>query len=203
MQSVELQLMSVSSQDRPGTPPLSAPAGDLGNVPRSLVDDDGNRPLVRDQPYEALLQTTRVQRWLYRQRVDVDELQFSDWSSSASWLVGQRFRAARRIEVAVETSAQAMMTDRLRRLLRTLVAVCAMAARQSTMPVEKVTIRSSRDVEEGWTEVVVEIGVSAKAEQALAFWDSLGRAVDRWTAFLPANETKFVREEIAVHVNWA
>lgn len=126
----------------------------------------------------------------------------ANWYAASSWVAGSRFRPARLIKPVVDDSALPLLTDRIRRHLPSLLAICDHVAKQNGIPLEAVEIRGERDLEEGWTEIVVQMGVNANAEQALAYWDSLGRAIDRWAAFLPADDARLVRDELAVHVIW-
>lgn len=58
------------------------------------------------------------------------------------------------------------------------------------------------DPEEDWKEVVFQVGVAASPEEALAFWDQVGDAIDEWKNSLSAQDTDLLCERFSVDVIW-
>ena len=75
-------------------------------------------------------------------------------------------------------------------------------ALQCDVSINSLTLSTFTNSEEGWTELVYKVNVDTFPMQALAFWDSLGAAVDRWKSRLPENLARLLTEQIAIHVNW-
>ena len=64
------------------------------------------------------------------------------------------------------------------------------------------TTSTFRDPEEMTEEVVITQRVAASADVALAYWDNVGQAIQRWTTTLPPDAARAVTDEIAIIVEW-
>jgi hypothetical protein len=70
---------------------------------------------------------------------------------------------------------------------------------------ESTGVRISRfdDPEEGDSELVISQAVTAGANEALAYWDCLGRTIEAWVKTLKDSDALVVLERIAVNVEWS
>ena len=109
---------------------------------------------------------------------------------------------SRKIRPPVRPEARAFLSDKVWGLLDPVMSIAAATANRAGIRVDSIDIGSFRDPEEGWVKVVLNISVIANASQALAFWDSIGRAIDRWKQFLTADLSKILHDRIAVHIIW-
>lgn len=125
-------------------------------------------------------------------------------TSATGWLApGSRiFREVRRVPVERTRSSRVLITDRVESILRPLVSICITKANQGRIRIHSIEIDVFHDPEEEWDEITLTIHVEALPQQALAYWDSIGRAMDRWKLFLPDYLTQIIEERIGVHVDW-
>lgn len=132
----------------------------------------------------------------------VEERSRPNESSLEPGYIGER-APRKAILPTVHPEAEALLSDRLRGLLQSVISICATKAKESTIRIDSINASSFRDPEEGWTEVVLNISVVANPPQALAFWDSIGRAIDRWKQRLPTRLAELLDDQVAVHVFWS
>jgi len=109
----------------------------------------------------------------------------------------------RKISPTVQREARAFLSDKVWELLDPALSIAVTRANQAGIRIQAIDIGSFRDPEEGWVRVILKISVIANALQALAFWDSIGRAIDRWKRFLPADLVRILDDRIAVHIFWS
>jgi len=112
------------------------------------------------------------------------------------------FREVRPVPVDRTRASRAFITDRVESILRPLVSICLTQANQGRIRIHSIEIDVFHDPEEDWDEITFTIHVEALPPQALAYWDSIGRAMDRWKLFLPDYLTQIIEERIGVHVDW-
>lgn len=92
-------------------------------------------------------------------------------------------------------SDMAKLRDGLLSLILTHISMAGVSARE-------IRISLKRSPEEDWQEVVFRVFVDANAAQALAFWDSIGRAIMRWRPRLSRRAQRLLDEQIGVFVEW-
>lgn len=112
------------------------------------------------------------------------------------------FREIRPVPVKRTRASRALITDRVESILRPLVSICLTQANQGRIPIQSIEIDAFHDAEEEWDEITFTIHVEVLPQQALGYWDSIGRAIDRWKLFLPDYLTQIIEERIGVHVEW-
>lgn len=107
-----------------------------------------------------------------------------------------------RLTEEIDSSAKPLLTSSIRQLLSVLRAVILTKAISARIPVRGLRLTTFQDPEEGWKELMIEVRVDASAQQALAFWDSVGDALDSLKAHLPSGLVHKLYEEVAIHVEW-
>lgn len=88
------------------------------------------------------------------------------------------------------------------RLVQIVDAIARTKARESTLPIQAITLVPREDVEEHWSSVVVQVDVRGRPAQAFALWDSIGRAIDDWQRLLPPATAQRLAEHVSVSVTW-
>ena len=72
-----------------------------------------------------------------------------------------------------------------------------------TVPLRAARVRTVVDPEDlDWEEVVFELLLEARDEEALALWDPLGSAMDRELAHLSESERVLIDQHVGVHLLW-
>ena len=100
-------------------------------------------------------------------------------------------------------SAQSLWTGELRAVAEQLVRLIQGEARGREVPVAGIDVHRFVDPEDSGEELVITQCVRLSPESALAYWDTLGTAVDAWTGKLSPARAKLAIERIAINIDWS
>ena len=95
------------------------------------------------------------------------------------------------------------MTSSVKQLVGPLVAIARTKALHASIEIASMELSVFLDPEDDSRELVLEIHTCALPTQGLAYWDSLGSAINEWRAKLPAALAEILAGRLAVHVTWA
>jgi len=126
----------------------------------------------------------------------------SNESSFERSYVGERL-PVKKISPTVQPEAGAFLSDEVRELLRSLMSISVTKAKRAAIRIDSIDISPFRHPEEQWTEIVMNISVVGNASQALAFWDSIGRAIDQWKQSLPKRLCERLEDRLSIDVFWS
>ena len=98
--------------------------------------------------------------------------------------------------------AQALLTSTVRQLVVPLAAIARTKAFLANIDIASMELVVFVDPEDESRELVLEIHACALGPQALAYWDSLGAALNDWRAKLSTAFADILAERLAVHVVW-
>lgn len=98
--------------------------------------------------------------------------------------------------------AHPVVPSEVRSLLQVLLAIVRTKAGSCWIPIETVQLVRIEDPDEEWERIAVDLTVRALPAQALALWDSIGRAIDRWRATLPPRAAERLIEDVSLSISW-
>lgn len=102
----------------------------------------------------------------------------------------------------VRPQARAFLTSRVKQLVGPLVAIARTKALRGAIEITSMELGVFVDPEDDSRELVLEIHTAALPRQGLAYWDTLGTAVNDWRGKLPSALAEILAERLAVHVTW-
>ena len=111
--------------------------------------------------------------------------------------------APRAVEVSVDAEARPYLVSDAAEIRDSLLSLVGDRVAAAGLRLRGVRISLKRSQEDDWQEVVFRVFVDANMAQGIALWDSIGRAIDRWRARLPARSQRFLDEQMGVFVEWA
>lgn len=103
----------------------------------------------------------------------------------------------------IRPQARAFLTSRVKQLVGPLVAIARTKALRGAIEITSMELGVFVDPEDDSRELVLEIHTAALPRQGLAYWDTLGSAVNEWRGKLPSPLAEILTERLAVHVTWA
>lgn len=105
-------------------------------------------------------------------------------------------------KVDIDLTAEDLLANN-KSLVRELFTLLESEARRRAVRSIGIRIARFEDPEEGDVEAVVTQTVAAGADEALAYWEEVGRSIQSWTATLADEEARFLLERIAVNIDWS
>lgn len=105
-------------------------------------------------------------------------------------------------EWRITREARALLTSRLRPIAEGISAIILEKLSQNPIRTRELVLCAFSDPEEDWKEVLFQVGVAASPEEALAFWDQVGDAIDEWKNSLSAQDADLLCERFSVDVIW-
>lgn len=95
-----------------------------------------------------------------------------------------------------------ILTNSVRKLLRTLWAIVVSRALQINFPLSKTAVSIFEDPTERERKAVLRLVCKANASQALAFWDSLETDLQDWVKMLTENDRTTFITKLGLRVHW-
>lgn len=132
------------------------------------------------------------------------EVIFSNVQPTSASIISQRDEFSRPVPIiSITSEGQQFAKTQLGDLYKSLMGFLKNHISYSLIKTKELEVGVFDDPEEDRNELVITITVDAPPQQAIDYWDRLGRALDEWKKKLDIDDAFHLDANVAIHVHWS
>lgn len=110
--------------------------------------------------------------------------------------------ANKKTKETISSEAQSRLVGDMMVLYQRIKQMAIDLSARENLPIKHFHVNVSPYHEEERSEVVIRVFLATTQDQALRYWDSLGKRIERWQEDLPKDAQRLLREDVGVFVEW-